>query len=110
MTTYAVFLQDGNSIDYTPGSDVQPGDVVVLGSLIGIATRPIPANTTAGLAIRGVFRIAKLSTDVVTAGAVLYWDNTNKRVTTTATGNTRIGLAVAASPSGQATADVLINS
>jgi hypothetical protein len=48
MTTYAVFLQDGNSIDYTPASDVQPGDVVVLGSLIGIATRPIPANTTAG--------------------------------------------------------------
>jgi predicted RecA/RadA family phage recombinase len=40
---------------------------------------------------------------------VLYWDNANKRVTLSASGNTRIGLAVAASPSGQATADVLIN-
>lgn len=110
MTTYATFLQDGHSIDYTPGSDVAAGDVVVLGSLVGIATRSIPANTMGALAISGVFRIAKLSTDVVTAGAVLYWDNTNKRVTLTASGNTRIGLAVAASPSGQATADVLINS
>jgi len=110
MTTYAVFLQDGNSIDYTPTSDVQPGDVIVQGSLVGIATRAIPANTTAGLAIRGVFRITKLSTDNVTAGEVLYWDDFNKQVTTTATGNKRIGLAVAASPSGQATADVLINS
>lgn len=110
MTTYATFLQDGHSIDYTPGSDVAAGDVVVLGSLVGIATRPIAANTRGALAVSGVFRITKLSTDEVTTGAVLYWDDTNKRVTLADSGNTRIGLAVAASPSGQATADVLINS
>jgi predicted RecA/RadA family phage recombinase len=110
MTTYATFMQDGHSIDYTPSSDVLSGDVIVLGSLIGIATRPIPANTMGALAITGVFRIAKLSTDEVTTGAVLYWDDTNKYVTLNASGTTRIGLAVADSPSGQASADVLINS
>lgn len=110
MTTYATFLQDGHSINYTPTSDMLSGDVIVLGNLIGIATRPIPANTMGALAITGVFRIAKLSTDEVTTGAVLYWDDTNKYVTLNASGTTRIGLAVADSPSGQATADVLINS
>lgn len=109
-TPLAVFLQDGRSIDYTPASDVAAGDVIVLGgNLIGIATRPIPASTTGALATQGIFRITKLSTDNVAAGDILYWDSTNRRVTKTSTGNTRIGLAVAASPSGQATADVWIN-
>ena len=32
----ASFIHDGRSIDYTPGSDVSAGDVVVQGELVGI--------------------------------------------------------------------------
>lgn len=105
----AVKLTTGEMINHTPTADVAAGTVVLQGSLFGIALAAIPANRLGALAIRGVFRLPKLTTDDVSAGAVLYWDNTNRRVTLSATGNTRIGLAVAASPSGQATADVWIN-
>jgi len=105
----AVKLNSGETINHIPSSDVAAGDVILQGNLFGIALTAIPSGRLGSLAISGIFRITKLSTDNVTVGAVLYWDNTNKRVTLTAGGNTRIGLAVAASPSGQATADVLIN-
>lgn len=105
----AVKISSGEMINHTPGSDVAAGTVVLQGSLFGIALSTIPANTLGALAVQGVFRLPKLSTDAVSVGTVLYWDNTNRRVTVTATGNTRIGLAVAASPSGVATADVWIN-
>lgn len=105
----AVKLTSGEMINYTPSSAVAAGTVVLQGSLFGIALSAIPANTLGALAIQGVFRLPKLSTDNVTAGAVLYWDATNRRVTLSSSGTTRIGLAVAASPSGQATADVWIN-
>jgi len=41
----ATFIHDGNAIDYTPGSDVSAGDVVVQGELVGVTKRDIPANT-----------------------------------------------------------------
>jgi predicted RecA/RadA family phage recombinase len=105
----SVKINSGETINYTPATDVAAGDVILQGSLFGVALTAIPAGRLGALAISGIFRITKLSSDNVTAGAVLYWDNANKRVTLSASGNTRIGLAVAASPSGQATADVLIN-
>jgi len=41
----AVFVQEGDVIDYTPSSAVAAGDVVVQGDLIGVAKQPIAANT-----------------------------------------------------------------
>ncbi|MFQ3588264.1 MAG: capsid cement protein, partial [Fimbriimonadaceae bacterium] len=41
----AVFVHDGECIDYTPGAAVAAGDVVVQGDLIGVAKQPIAANT-----------------------------------------------------------------
>lgn len=40
------------------------------------------------------------------AGAVLYWDDTAKVATTTSSGNTRIGVSIAAKTSGQTTTHV----
>ena len=42
-------------------------------------------------------------------GAKLYWDNTNKVLTTTASGNTIVGVAAAAAASGDATVAILLN-
>ena len=72
----ATFIHDGNSIDYTPGSDVAAGAVVVQGELIGIAKRPIAANTLGALATVGVFDLPKATGvgEAITAGAKVYWD------------------------------------
>ena len=55
----ATFVHDGKSIDYTPGSDVAAGDVVVQGELVGVARTPIAASALGSLAVTGVFDFPK---------------------------------------------------
>ena len=55
----ATYVQCGDAIDYTPGSDVAAGQVVVLSELIGIAKTAIKANELGALAVEGVFDVAK---------------------------------------------------
>ncbi len=45
---------------------------------------------------QGVFDITKEPALAITAGARLFWDNTNRRLTTTATGNFQVGMATVA--------------
>jgi predicted RecA/RadA family phage recombinase len=92
----ATFVQDGGAIDYTPGSAVAAGDVVVQGDLIGVASTPIAADTLGALAVAGVFDFAKATDVAYTVGTILYWDDTNNIVTTTASGNKLIGKVVRA--------------
>ncbi len=70
------FVQDGNSIDYTPAADVSAGDVVVQTDLIGVAKLDIPANIQGALAVVGVFDFPKATGGgtAIAAGATVYWD------------------------------------
>ena len=53
----ASYVQDGDLLDYTPGSAVAAGEVVVIGSLVGVAPRAIAANALGALAVEGVYEI-----------------------------------------------------
>ncbi len=78
----ATFKHNGDVIDYTPSADVDAGDVVVQGELVGVAKLDIAANVLGSLAVKGVFDFPKASGDGgVTAGAECYWDATNKVAT-----------------------------
>lgn len=70
------FIQDGDAIDYTPNADVAAGAVVVLGDLVGVTKRPIPANTLGALHVTGVFEFPKEtgSGTEIAAGAIVHWD------------------------------------
>ena len=67
------FIQDGLSIDYTPGSAVAAGDVVVQNNVVGIAKTPIAASILGALAVTGIFDVVKDNSDV-SAGDSLFWD------------------------------------
>ena len=72
----AQFIQDGKSIDYTPGAAVIAGDVVVQGELVGVANQDIAAGQLGALAIEGVFDFPKptgAGTDAA-VGTLMYWD------------------------------------
>jgi predicted RecA/RadA family phage recombinase len=97
----------GLRVDYTPSTDIALGAVVVQGDLVGIADRPLPANQLGSLAVQGIFSIAK-ATGAITAGAKVYWDAAISKVTTTATGNVYVGMAVKAVASGAAEVEVLL--
>ena len=72
----ATFIHDGNAIDYTPGSAVSAGDVVVQGDLIGVAKLDIAASALGALAVDGVFDFPKAAGGgtAIAAGAKVYWD------------------------------------
>lgn len=105
----ADFIAEGNDIAYTPGANVAQGAVVVQADLVGVAKRAIPANTLGALSVRGVFNIDKLSTDVVAAGAILYWDAGNNRATITASTHKVFGRAVSAAGNGATKVLALLN-
>ena len=72
MTTTAV--QRGDVIDYTAGSTIASGDVVVIGNIIGVALTDIANGSTGSVATRGVFTVPKVSAAVIAQGESLVWD------------------------------------
>jgi predicted RecA/RadA family phage recombinase len=99
----AVFVQDGECIDYTPVADVAAGDVVVQGDLIGVAKQPIAANTPGSLAVTGVFDFAKLAGLVLAVGALIYWDDAANVATNVSAGNKLLGKVVRAAAAADPT-------
>jgi len=104
----AVFVQEGDVIDYTPSSAVAAGDVVVQGDLIGVAKQPIAANTAGALAVVGVIDVPKAAGSAINVGTKVYWDATNKLGTTSDGGgaNKLLGKAVLTAASAAATVRV----
>lgn len=107
MTTKYVY--DGRVIDYTAGSAISSGDVVVLGEVVSVALGDIANGDTGSVAVEGVFELDCLGTDVVAIGDVLYWDDTNNRLTKTASTHKCAGFAAGASANGVTTCRVKIN-
>jgi predicted RecA/RadA family phage recombinase len=105
----ATFIQDGKYIDHTPVSALASGDVVVQGDLVGVTLRPIAAGELGSLAVDGIFDFSKNTGVAYTVGTILYWDDTNNIVTTTATGNKQIGKVARAAATSDTSARVRLN-
>ena len=105
----ATFVSDGDYIDYTPGGAVAAGDVVVQVDLVGVVLRPLAASEQGALAVDGIFDFAKSGGVAYTVGTILYWDDTNNVVTTTATGNKQIGKVVRAAATTDTTVRVRLS-
>lgn len=106
----AKYVQRGEALDFanSSGSKINAGDVVVLGTRIGVAGGDIANGETGAVHVVGVFEFPKAS-GAITLGAAVYWDATNSKITTTSTSNTLAGFAVAAAASGDETVLVKIN-
>lgn len=111
----AVFVGEGNQIDYTPSQAVAAGQVVVQGNLVGVAVRPIPAGTGGALVVDGLVRVAKVAGEIA-VGVAVFWDADGDptggqagsgAATTVAGGASYLGLAAAGA--GAAEATVLVN-
>lgn len=103
------YIQEGNVLSYTATAAVASGAVVVIGKRIAIALADIAVGETGSITAEGVFAVAKLGTDVVGLGDLLYWDAANNRLTTTAAGNTAAGFAAAPAGAGVGTVNIKIN-
>lgn len=103
------YVQEGKALNYTPsGADVASGDFILIGALGAIAKSNIADGKTGAVHVCGVFSVPKAS-GAVTQGAKLYWNSTNSNLTTTASGNTFVGIAAEAAASGDASVKILLN-
>jgi predicted RecA/RadA family phage recombinase len=111
--TPTIYREYGDAIDYTPGSAVFAGDVIVVGGLVMVAKHDIDlvTITKGSLAIRGIFEFPK-DASVFAAGDPVYWNAAgNPTVGTagtgcassTAAGTTFAGWATQAQVTGDAT-------
>ena len=107
------FVQPGDQITVAaPSGGVNSGDGVLIGKLFGIASYSAVAGADVEIRTEGVFDMTAegaVSGQAFTVGAAVYWDNTNKRVTATSAGNTRIGAAVAAKATSATVARVRLD-
>lgn len=93
------FIQTGHQVSVPAPAAVSSGQGVLIGSLFGIAVHDAASGAALELSLQGVYRMAKATGAAWTVGARLYWDDTAKNVTTTASTNKLIGVALEAADS-----------
>ena len=103
----ASYVQKGDVVDYTPASAVAAGDVVVIGSLVGVAPRAIAANALGSLAISGVFEMPCATGATGAQGSAINWYATSG-VAHASTG-VAAGKLAKARAAGDATVHVVLN-
>jgi predicted RecA/RadA family phage recombinase len=69
----ASYVQKGDVLDYTPAAAVAAGDVVVIGSLVGVAPVAIAANAMGSLAIDGVWSMPCATGATGAQGSAISW-------------------------------------
>ncbi|MDJ0513073.1 MAG: DUF2190 family protein [Methyloceanibacter sp.] len=69
------YVGPGAVLDYTnAGSAISSGDVVVMGSTVGIALVDIATGATGAVATEGIFTVAKVAGTAWAVGDKLDWD------------------------------------
>lgn len=96
------FVQTGINLTLPAPDDVVSGQGVVIGNIFGVAAIDALDGADVDVVTCGVFDLPKVSALAIAIGDRVYWDNTAKLITKTATGNALVGVAVttAANPSG----------
>lgn len=103
------YTQRGDTLDMTAPYDVASGAAFKVGAIVAVAVAAADSGEPVEGQRIGVFTLAKATGAAWTKHTTkLYWDDTNKVVTGTASGNTLIGVAAADAASGDATGSVLL--
>jgi predicted RecA/RadA family phage recombinase len=103
------YTQPGETVTLTAPYAVASGAGALVGSLFGVATDAVANGASGQFLTCGVVTLTKNSAEAWTVGAKVYWDNTNKYVTTTSTSNTLIGCAMAVAANPSSTGSVRLN-
>jgi len=95
------YVQKGQTLTVTAPYNVTSGGGVLVsgtGYVFGIAVNTQNQADVMEIVVEGVFDLAK-DASTFANGDYVYWDNTNKVATSTATGNKKIGVAILSQPS-----------
>lgn len=101
------FVEKGDSIDVVLDDDVKGGDLVITGSVVGVAVSDGDGVNLRTVATKGVFTLPKAA-GAITQGAKVYWVTADSNISTTATDNTFVGYAWGAAASADETVNVAL--
>lgn len=93
------YVQAGRQVSVPAPYDVVSGQGVLVGSLFGVAVHAAASGAAVEIVLEDVFDLAKATGAAWAVGARIYWDDTNKLCTTTASTNKLVGVALAAAAS-----------
>lgn len=105
------YVEKGDVLEYTnsTGSDIASGDVVVSGSIVGVAMTDIADTETGSVQVEGVVRLTKKAALAITQGDMLFWDSTPGEITKTAADGVPIGVAFTSQGGSDTTVDVKLS-
>lgn len=103
------YVQKGNTVSVIAPYLVSSGQGVLVGALFGVAAHNAAQGAAVEIVRKDVFDLSAVTADTATQGAKVYWDNTARKLTTTASGNTLVGCVTEAKANGDTTARVLLD-
>jgi predicted RecA/RadA family phage recombinase len=103
------YVQMGNTVSVIAPYLVSSGQGVLVGALFGVAAHNAAQGAAVEIVRKDVFDLAAVTADTAAQGAKIYWDNTARKLTTTATNNTLVGCVTEAKSNGDTTARVLLD-
>ncbi len=106
------YIQPGDVMTFAaPTGGVTKGTPVLIGSLLVIPQNTVAQTLSFDGYVTGVHSVTKADSQAWTVGVNVYWDNSNKNFTTTATSNYYAGVAAeaVASDAGLTTGKVRLN-
>jgi predicted RecA/RadA family phage recombinase len=104
------FVQEGKTITVTAPANVTSGQLVVTGSIVGVAAFDAVSGAEVEVTVEGVFELPKVATDAIAQGDKLYWDSGQAKLTKTAGTGSKpmVGVATVAAGNGVATVNCLL--
>lgn len=111
MAARSYLAGSGDQVGYTPSVDVAAGFIVVVGSFVGFATSPLPANQLGNVKCGGCDWFSKDPALAMAVGDVVYLEvaQTYQRVNKTSASNLRLGVVAKAAASTDTEVLVLWN-
>src|SRR3990167_2680627 len=100
------FVQEGRTITVIAPAAVLSGQLVVVGSIVGVAAFDAAQDAEVEITTRGVFELPKVLTDEIAQGDKLYWDAALSQLTKTAGTGSKPLVGYAAEAAGNGTTTV----
>jgi len=102
-------VQKGQTVTVIAPYGVTSGQGVQVGALFGVASTDAANGAQVEIERTGVFDLAAVTADTGNPGTKVYWDNTARKITTTAGSNTLVGALTAPKGGSDVTARVLLD-
>lgn len=103
------YIQAGDTITIPAPAAVASGGVLIAGSIAGIAQGDAAIGEKVDVATSGVWELPKVAANSFALGAAVFWDGTAGLATSTASGNTKLGVTVEAAAASTGTVKVRLS-